>query len=161
MEEGKYGKYIVTEFYDGFELPEERAWEKPIMGRGLLNGQRRFMEHMVWDSNVIPDAFYAEAVWFWPQARAKVINPEDAKKTPGIPPHSHSFPELLSFYGTDMEHPEELYCQIEFWIDGEKQMINESFTAFIPAGVKHGPLTIRNVKRPIAHLIACDTGSYK
>ena len=63
MEEGKYGKYIVTEFYDGFELPEERAWEKEIMGRGLLNGQRRFMEHMVWmDSNVIPGAFYAEAL---------------------------------------------------------------------------------------------------
>ena len=38
MVEGKYGKYIVTEFYDKFELPEERAWEKPIMGRGLLNG---------------------------------------------------------------------------------------------------------------------------
>ena len=45
--ESKYGKYIVTEFYDGFELPEERVWEKEIMGRGLLNGKRRFMEHMV------------------------------------------------------------------------------------------------------------------
>jgi hypothetical protein len=35
MAEGKYGKYVVTEFYDKFELPPERAWEKPIMGRGL------------------------------------------------------------------------------------------------------------------------------
>ena len=59
-------------------------------------GQRRRMEHLVWmDTNVIPGAFYAEAVWFWPQPQ--IIDPEAAKKHPGIPPHSHPFPELLSY----------------------------------------------------------------
>jgi hypothetical protein len=152
MAEGKYGKYVVTEFYDKFELPEERAWEKPIMGRGLLDGQRRRMEHMVWmDNNVIPGAFYAEAVWFWPQAPAQVISPEEAQKMPGIPPHKHPFPELLSYYGTDMEHPEELYCQVEFWMEDEKYLFDKSFVVYIPENVTHCPLKMTNLTRPVFH----------
>lgn len=152
MPEGKYGKYIVTEFYDKFELPAERAWEKPIMGRGLLDGQRRRMEHMVWmDTNVIPGAFYAEAVWFWPLPRPQVVNPEQAKNAPGIPPHVHPFPELLSYYGTDMEHPNELYADVEFWLEDEKYVFNKSFVVYIPEGVKHCPLKMYNMTKPIFH----------
>jgi hypothetical protein len=152
MSEGKYGKYVTTELYTDFDLPPEREWERAIMGRGLLDGKRRFMEHMVWmDSNVIPGAFYAEAVWFWPEGMPKVINPEDAEKHPGIPPHSHPFPELLSYYGTDMEHPQELYGQVEFWMEEEKYVFEKSFVVYIPAGVVHCPLKMFNVTRPIFH----------
>jgi hypothetical protein len=134
MPEGKYGKYVVTEFYDKFELPAERAWEKAIMGRGLLNGKRRQMEHMVWmDSKVIPGAFYAEAVWFWPESR--VIYPEQTKDSQGIPPHVHPFPELLAYYGTDMDHPDELYADVEFWMEDEKYVFNKSFVVYILAEI--------------------------
>ncbi len=74
--------------------------------------------------------------------------------------HAHDFGELICFYGFNFENIMELGAEIELWIDGQKQVIKESFTAFVPAGIKHGPLTIRDVKRPIVHLIACDTGSY-
>jgi hypothetical protein len=122
MPEGKYGPYIVTEFYDKFELPKERAWEKVIMGRGLLNGKPRTMEHMVWmDSNV------------------------------GIPPHIHPFPELLSYYGSDMDHPDELYCDVEFWLEDEKYVFNKSFVVYIPENVTHCPLHMRNMTKPIFH----------
>ncbi len=152
MPEGKYGKYIVTEFYDKFELPPERAWEKAIMGRGMLNGQRRRMEHMVWmDTNVIPGAFYAEAVWFWPLPRPQVVRPEEGQNSAGIPPHVHPFPELLSYYGTDMEHPNELYCEVEFWLEDEKYVFDKSFVVYIPEGVKHCPLKMSNMKKPIFH----------
>lgn len=154
MPEGKYGKYIVTEFYDKFELPAERAWEKAIMGRGLLNGKRRQMEHMVWlDHNVIPGAFYAEAVWFWPALTQKpqVIHPEQMKDSPGIPPHVHPFPEFLSYYGTDIEHPDELYADVEFWMEDEKYVFNKSFIVYIPANVKHCPIRMHNMTKPIFH----------
>jgi hypothetical protein len=152
MAEGKYGPYIVTDLYMNFDLPPEREWERAIMGRGMLNGQRRMMEHLVWmDTNVIPGAFYAEAVWFWPQAQATIIDPEEMKKHPGIPPHSHPFPELLSYYGTDMEHPEELYAQVEFWLEDEKYVFDKSFVCYIPAGVTHCPLKMLNMTRPIFH----------
>jgi hypothetical protein len=151
MPEGKYGPYIVTDFYDGFELPEERAWEKAIMGRGLLNGQRRRMEHMVWmDSNVVPGAFYAEAVWFWPVPRPQIIQPTKEGES-GIPPHVHPFPELLSYYGTDMEHPEELYCEVEFWLEDEKYVFDKSFVVYIPENVTHCPLFMRNMTKPVFH----------
>jgi len=150
MAEGKYGPYIVTELYTKFDLPPEREWERAIMGRGMLDGQRRRMEHLVWmDTRVIPGAFYAEAVWFWPQPQ--IIDPEAATKHPGIPPHTHPFPELLSYYGTDMEHPEELYAEIEFWLEDEKYVFDKSFVCYIPAGVKHCPLKMHNATRPIFH----------
>jgi len=154
MSEGKYGKYIVTEFYDKFELPAERAWEKAIMGRGMLDGKRRRMEHMVWmDSNVVPGAFYAEAVWYWPPSMTKheLITPEQAKNAPGIPPHVHPFPELLSYYGTDMKHPDKLYCEVEFWIEDEQYIFDKSFVVYIPEGVRHCPLHMRNLTQPIFH----------
>jgi len=152
MAEGKYGPYIVTELYTKFDLPPEREWEKAIMGRGMLNGQRRRMEHLVWmDTNVIPGAFYAEAVWFWPQPQPEIIDPEAAKNHPGIPPHSHPFPELLSYYGTDMEHPEELYAQVEFWLEDEKYLFDKSFVCYIPAGVTHCPLKMHDMTKPIFH----------
>jgi hypothetical protein len=152
MAYSKYGKYITKELFTDFQYPAGREWEKAIMGRGLLNGKRRHMEHMVWmDQRVIPGAFYCEAVWFWPQSMTKIIEPEGTKKSPGIPPHVHPFPELLSYYGTDMEHPEELYCDIEFWIEDEKYVFNKSFVVYIPENVKHCPLKMHNQTRPIFH----------
>jgi hypothetical protein len=152
MGKGKYGKYVVTDLYTNFDLPPEREWERAIMGRGPLNGKPRFMEHMVWmDSNVIPGAFYAEAVWFWPEAMPKIVSPEYAAEHPGIPPHSHPFPELLSYYGTDMDHPEELYGEVEFWMEDEKYLFDKSFVVYIPPGVVHCPLRMHNITRPIFH----------
>ena len=75
--------------------------------------------------------------------------------------HTHEFGELICFYGLNYDDIMDLGAEIEFTVDGETYTITESFTAFIPPGVKHGPLTIRNVTRPIAHMIACDTGAYK
>jgi hypothetical protein len=155
MPEGKYGPYIVTDFYDQFELSPERTWEKAIMGRGILNGKRRGMEHMVWmDTNVVPGAFYAEAVWFWPPSMTGiVVTPPKPGEKPhaGIPPHSHPFPELLSFYGTDTNHPNELNCEVEFWIEDEKYIFDKSFVVYVPENITHCPLHMHNMTRPIFH----------
>ena len=68
MAESKYGKYIVTELTKDIQLPGFRAGERGMLGQGEVDGKRRFMEHVFWlDGNVIPGAFYGEAVWFWPQ----------------------------------------------------------------------------------------------
>jgi hypothetical protein len=152
MEESKYGKYIVTELFQNFNLPGYRAWEKDMIGQGEVNGQRRVMEHMVWmDSNVIPGAYYAEMVWFWPQARPKIIKPEDVKHSGGVPQHVHPFPEVLSYFGTDMDHPQELYGEIEFWLEDEKFILDKSFIVYIPAGMKHCPLKTLRMDAPMFH----------
>jgi hypothetical protein len=40
------------------------------------------------------------------------------------------------------------------WIDGKQNIIDKSFIAFLPAGVKHGPLKIRKADKPIFHFTA-------
>jgi mannose-6-phosphate isomerase-like protein (cupin superfamily) len=151
MTEGKYGKHIVTEVRD-MHMPAEQAW-KATPGRGMADGRRRAMEHMVWmDSNVIDNAFYCEAVWLWPElddtSRKRA---GQLKSSVGVPAHSHPFPEILSYSGTDVEHPEELYCQVEFWMEGEKFLLDKSFACYIPAGVTHCPLRRHNTTRPLFH----------
>lgn len=148
----KYGKYIVTELPEKLELPPEQAW-KARPERGMVNGRRRTMEHMVWlDSNVIPGAFYCEAVWLWPdQERGRAQRIDQRKGSLGVPAHTHPFPEVLSYCGTDTEHPEELYCEVELWIEKERLLLDKSFACYIPAGVKHCPLRRHNMSRPLFH----------
>ncbi len=151
MAEERYGKYVVTELYDTLELPPEQAW-KARPGRGVIDGRRRTMEHMVWmDSNVIPDAFYCEAVWLWPEPEPGATGPQRVRSSAGVPAHAHPFPEILSYCGTDVEHPEELYCQVEFWMEDEKFLLDKSFACYIPAGVNHCPLRRHNMTKPLFH----------
>ena len=69
--------------------------------------------------------------------------------------------DSIGFFGFDYEDIQGLGAEIEFTVDNEKQIITKSFAAFIPAGVQHGPLIVRNVKRPIFHFTAADTDRYR
>ena len=42
----------------------------------------------------------------------------------------------------------------EVWIDGKQNVIDRSFVAYIPAGTKHGPITINRIDKPIFHFTA-------
>ena len=79
---------------------------------------------------------------------------EEAAKKPGgqgVPPHAHPFPELLSFFGTDLEHPEELHGEVEFWLEDEKYVFTKSFVVYIPANVTHCPLRIHRMDDSFFH----------
>ncbi len=157
MAKSKYGKYICTELKKNIDLPGYRAWEKEMIGQGEVAGTRRRMEHVIWlDSEVIPGAFYSECVWFWPptmpnQIPQPAMTPEQMKNAQGVPPHAHPFPELLSFFGTDMEHPEELNGEVEFWLEDEKFILDKSFVVYIPGGIVHCPLKLHRMDKPFFH----------
>ena len=51
-------------------------------------------------------------------------------------------------------------AEVEFTVDNQTYTINRSFASFVPAGIQHGPLIFRNVKRPIFHFIAADSEKY-
>lgn len=148
MTEQKFSKYFVFNDKKNLQLPDYR-----------VNVDSQFIRRLTHvDQDTVPGAkFYNEVMWILPGFgdRQTGDNPNFKKE------HTHEFGELICFYGFNYEDVMDLGAEIEFWIDGQKQIIKESFTAFIPAGIKHGPLTIRDVRRPIMHLIACDTGSYK
>ena len=157
MADSKYGKYICTELKSDIALPGYRAGEREMLGQGEVEGKRRFMEHVFWmDSEVIPGAFYAEAVWFWPQAMKdmppmKPLTPEEAKKNPVLAPHAHAFPELLSYFGTNTDDPSDLGGVIEFWLEDEQFIMEKSFVVYIPENVRHCPLKTLRIDRPMFH----------
>ncbi len=138
MAELKHAKYIVTDIKHDMKLPQYRI--------GALKAQQRPPEkstRVMWlDDEVIPGAFYTECVWFMPGMGSE-------QATVGT--HSHSFDEVVSFFGTNYEDLYDLGGEVELWLEDEKIIMTRSFLAFVPAGMKHCPLIIRRVDRPIFH----------
>ena len=112
---------------------------EPSNGR-MPNAPEGLLTLIVWiDGGRIAEAPYAEAVWF------------NKNSDEGPEPHTHDYGEFLSFIGTDVEHPEDLGCEVEFYIDGKPITLTQSCLLYIPAGVEHAPFYIRNMVRPILH----------
>ena len=93
------------------------------------------------DGEVIKGAFYTECAWFYKKSEGQ----------PGPPAHIHGFDEVLAFFGSNPDNPHDLCGEIEFWLDDEKHIITESCLIFIPKGLKHSPLIIHRIDRPIFH----------
>jgi hypothetical protein len=52
----------------------------------------------------------------------------------------------------------DLRAEVEFWIGGEKHIINKSFGAYIPPNVEQGPMIIRNIKKQIFFMLSYPIG---
>jgi hypothetical protein len=141
----KYARNILTVDKANPVFPTHRHEEDPKYVRRVLQ----------LDADTVPGAeFYSEAKW---------IVPGDGSKE-GIvlfDSHTHTWGELIGFFGYDYENILDLGAEIEFTVDNEKHLVTRSFAAFIPAGVQHGPLVIRNVVKPIFHMTAGDTNRYE
>ncbi len=138
MAELKTSKYIITDVKADKLFPGERS------GIGQkTDGVPVTPTHVMWlDGEVIPGAFYSESVWIWPEC---------ASEQPAAEAHTHSFTEVVTFFGTNFEDPRDLCGEVELWLDGEKHVMTKSFLAYIPAGMTHCPLIVRRVERPIFH----------
>jgi len=66
--------------------------------------------------------------------------------------HSHDFPEMLCFIGGDPRDITDFGAEIEFTLGGEKHLINTPAVVSIPPGVKHCPINIKKVTKPIVFL---------
>ena len=128
----KLGKYIVTKPKENLVVPE---W-------GGSLSEERSTRVMYLDSEVIKGAFYVECHWFWPTEQKDTSSPD---------PHTHEWDEVIAFFGTDPNNLHDLGAEIELFIDGEQNLINETFLAFIPAGIVHCPLNILSITKPVFH----------
>jgi hypothetical protein len=134
MAESKYAKYIVTSQESDIKLPTYREPTDQNL--------RTCISYL--DGKVIKGAFYVESVWYWPGKR-----PDNGELRAG--PHTHAFDEAVTFYGTDPKDPHDLCGEIEFWLEDERYVFTKSCLVFVPKGMKHCPLIIRRVDRPIFH----------
>ena len=129
MTKSKYGKYVVTEL----QFPKKRS--------SINLAYAEYATRILWmDENVVPGAFQGNASWYL-----------KAGKTLEETPHVHDADEMLGFFGSDPNNPHDLGGEIEIWLEDEKQSITKSVMLFIPAGMKHCPLILKRVDRPIFH----------
>ena len=137
MPESKYGNYVVTEL----KMPDfspEAAAQYATFGKRVL-----------WmDKNVVPGAFQMSCSWYLKRL----------EKGPAA--HTHDVDEILGFFSSDFKNPYDLGGEIELWLGDEKQIITKSAMVFIPAGMKHCPLNLNRIDRPVFHFSVVTGGKY-
>jgi len=152
---GKYDKYICTELKKRYMLPGPTPEERDKMA---AEGKRMSMEHVLWiDNEVIPGAYYGESTWIWPASYPNIMPWEEVRKlkTNDKPmfPHAHDFPELLSWWGTDPDHPEDT-GSMGMIMEDETIPLDSSWVAYIPADMLHMPTmggTGKRTSRTVCH----------
>jgi hypothetical protein len=152
---GKYDKYICTTLQKRDMLPGPNPAERDKLAAA---GKRISMEHILWiDKEVIPGAFYGETTYIWPSTYPGQISWEEARKLPTndkpMFPHAHDFPELLSWWGTDPDHPEDA-SSMGMIMGDEVIPLETSWVAYIPAGMIHMPTMgggSKRTTRPVCH----------
>ena len=145
-------KYIVTTPVTAPSHPIEPAFIK------LMDDQRRqgitldYKPFMIIEDSMVPGALHMGASWMWKLTGNKPCQTELA--------HTHPHDELLSFVGTDPEHPHDLCGKIELWLDGEQHILEQSFHMYVPAGMVHCPLIVHRIDRPIMNYVVISHGGY-
>lgn len=142
MAESKYGRYIITDTKPDLKLPAYRS--ASVAAPAELQTRLIYL-----DDDVIKGAFYTECVWFW-QGYDQIR----------VEAHTHDFDEVITFFGTNPEDPHDLCGEVELWLGDEKHILTKSCVVFVPKGLKHCPLVIRRVDRPIFHFTAGATNIY-
>lgn len=133
MAEKKNAKYVVDYDKPIQKLPDYRLKLDPKFVKNIV--------HV--DADTVPGAeFYSEAHWILPGSESEIKL---------VDSHTHTFGELIGFFGFNYDDIQDLGAEIEFTVDNETHKITKSFASFVPAGVQHGPLIVRNVVRPIFH----------
>ena len=152
--EGEYGKYIIQESTLPFFLrtPEFTKEYYDI-------GRRR----VLWlDDQAAPGGgFSMNSTWIVHADRDIQLAREAADETSELgKPHSHEGNEILGFLGSNPDDPSDLCGEVEIFIEGEQHILTKSTYIYLPAGVKHVPLYINRVDRPIFHFFITLTPSY-
>ena len=141
MDNSKYGKHIV------------RNLKAPDFGAAKVNRYAEWATRILWmDENVVDGAFQMNCSWY------REPNPGDSGEAFS---HTHDSDEIIGFYGDNWKEPYDLGAEIEFWLEDEMHLITSSAMIFVPAGMRHCPLILRRVDRPIFHFSVLTGGEYK
>jgi hypothetical protein len=151
MTERKYEKYILTQLKENLG---STAWHGMVPAAGKGKGGRI----LYMDGDVIPGGHYCEALWLLP--RVDEDKEESKTRRQGIAAHTHDYDEILAYFGTDLDDPHKLGAEIEFWMEDEQYILTESCMIFIPAHVRHCPLRILSISRPVFHFSTSQLKKY-
>ena len=144
--EGRLGHLIMQDL----KLPASRSSPE------IMAAYERFGKRIHWvDKDNMPGSFQMNTSWWYKANRESIRHDSPVGK-----PHSHSFPEILGFYGSNPEDPYDLGGEVELYLDGEQHILTKSCIVFIPPNLPHCPLIINRVDRPIFHFSVVMNGEY-
>jgi hypothetical protein len=141
MDNSKYGKHIVSALKTPAHFTQE-----------FNAGYAKWAKRILWiDKNVVDGAFQMNCSWY---LRPPDVGTGEAKA------HTHDGDEIIGFFGGNPQDPYNLGAEIEFWLEDEMHIITSSSLIFVPSGMKHCPLILRRVDRPVFHFSTVTTGTY-
>jgi hypothetical protein len=101
------------------------------------------------DDKIVPGAFQMNCCWF-------VKVPEKQMYFQ----HHHDVPEIIGLFGGDYQNQHDMGAEVEFWMEDEKYTITKSCMIFIPANIKHCPLMLKRIDKPIFHFSVVTSAAY-
>jgi hypothetical protein len=138
MTERKYEKYILTDLSVPNDVQYRQEEYKKRATRIL------WLEH-----EILEGADSVILSWYW-----------KATEKEGTPSHVHDFDEIVGFIGNDYKNPQDLGAEVEFWMEDEQYILNKSCLIWIPRGLRHCPLRVMRIDRPILFLAISMTKKY-
>ena len=138
MSQLKTSKYIVTEL----KMPEFQ--------QSINEEYSKWATRVLWlDDQVVDGAFHMNVSWY------RKASPTFKEQS-----HVHDTDEIIGFFGSDPDDPYNLGGEVEIWLEDEMHLIDRSCMIFVPAGMRHCPLVLRRVGRPIFHFTTVTGHTY-
>ena len=131
MSESKYSKYIL-------KTPKGELHDGTVFGGFLAS----------------PDKLGVDC-----QILYSVITEADPKGDE-TKPHRHDFPHVMCFFGSNPFDKYDFDAEIEFYMEGEKQIIDTPALVSVPAGLTHCPLVFRRIGKPVTWVEVMLTSHY-
>jgi len=130
----KYAKYFVRA-----TAPQPEA--KAARGGDLSKLETPKLHFILGLNNKVAEgSIMVNCSWIW------------AGEDPGrMDAHAHPYSEVIGFAGGDARDADDLGAEAEMWMGDEKYILDKSFLVYIPQGLKHCPLILRNIKKDIFH----------
>jgi hypothetical protein len=77
-------------------------------------------------------------------------------------PHTHDFDEIFHFFGADASDISDFQAVVDFHMgeEGEIYTFDKPTIVYVPAGLKHAPINIKVVKKPIIFMNVANAPSY-
>jgi len=137
---------------------EQYAVRSPMREAGAEFTAGRTAPTMTYMSGVqIPGVkYYIEFGWTFGM-------PVSSRAGAGMPEMAHkNFDEIVLHIGGDPSNPEDLGGDMEFYVGGQPLHFSTTSALFIPRGLKHGPLGLKEYRKPhIVMAIMCGAGTVK
>ena len=138
MADRKYEKYIQTDL----KLPEKVQYREEQYSKRATR--------ILWlEDEIMEGASSVILSWYW-----------KATEKEGSPSHVHDFDEIVGFIGNDPQNPHDLGGEVEFWMEDEEYVLNKSCLIWVPSGLRHCPLRVTRVDRPLLFLAISMTKKY-